>query len=640
MRIGQSGIFLISAAIAVGIVGMLITFFGVQQSRQMRIERAERIGESLKVIGNAVETFTVKHHGDIEKVLSGTAGSFSAGGETFTVKGTPGPGATTEIADLNATRLIKALALPGVGATPPRGVGEYRLHVYRICDAGSTSSCRIETLAYLTEPIKKLYSSEPDLSLAIVAAKKIGVYGGLSMPDNAGEFRFIEQVNGALPVANPLGRPGLIAMRGGSQTKDLNNVVTRDGSRAMTGDLNFLDPNTSQKHSIVGVHNIKAEGALDVGQLNIADKAVARELNAATLSTDSLTTKGPSRFGGSLDMGKENVTNAKTIEAQEVKSKRLRSTSGIVELNEVQAVNDECKGSGIAVNGDGRVLSCQPDDKSMTGRLWKLSGTANSKADVPDNVLMAIAKETITDMVLVGIGRGERWNISKVPVGGTAWIGGNRYRPALKGYSASNVVLCGFSSRSESHVGSRWSNKPAKLERDSAGKYTLAGASKHPLLCLWRYDTNAARQSKYYGAQGAVFKVDELFDVKGVVNYSSDHVEFERWLADLTLGLGGIDMNRVGTHVIGKRVWYPSNFERLALDTGYFIKKARMCNVETFFRVRGDNVEYGLGSFHAETRNDGMYVSYSNLPFSNYLRATCRFDSLQDVRDADFDEVL
>lgn len=637
MRSRQSGIFLVSAAVAVGVVGMLITFWGVQQSRQMRIERAERIGESLKAIGDAVETFTVKHHGEIEKLLSGATPRFSAGGETFTIKGTPGPGALTEIADLNAARVINALTLPGIGTTPPRGVGEYAMRVYRICDAGSTSSCRIETLTYLTEPIRKLYSSEPDLSLAVVAAKKMGVYGGLSTADNAREFRFVEQIDGALPVENPLGRPGLIAMRGGAQTKDLSNVVTRDGSRAMTGDLNFMDPSTSQKHSIVGVHNIKAEGALDVGQLNIADKAVAKEMDATRLSTSSLTTTGPSRFGGELNMGEESVTNAKTIEAQEVRSRRLRSTSGIVELNEVQSLNDECSGSGIAVDGAGKVLSCQPDEKSLTGRLWKLSGTANTKADVSLSVLGEIAKDTITDMVLVGVTRGERWNISKVPVGSTAWLGGNRYRPALQGYSASNVVLCGFSSRAENTVGKRWAGQPAKLERDGAGNYTLAGASQHPLLCLWRYDVNAARKAKYRGAQRAVFKVDNIHDVQGVTNYSSDDVEFERLLADLTLGLGGYDMNQVRAYAIGRREWYPSNFERIARDTGHFINKARMCNVETFFRT---DDEYGLRSFDVETRNDGVYVSYSDLPFNNYLRATCRFDTAQDVRAAGFDEVL
>ncbi|VVD84005.1 hypothetical protein PCO31111_01268 [Pandoraea communis] len=76
------------------------------------------------------------------------------------------------------------------------------MRVYRICEAGSTSLCRIETLTYLTEPIKKLYSSEPDIGLAAVAAKKMGVHGGLSTADKAREFRFISYSN--LPFRNYL----------------------------------------------------------------------------------------------------------------------------------------------------------------------------------------------------------------------------------------------------------------------------------------------------------------------------------------------------------------------------------------------------------------------------------------------------
>ncbi|VVE88985.1 hypothetical protein [Pandoraea bronchicola] len=622
MRSRQSGIFLVSAAVAVGVVGMLITFWGVQQGRQMRVERAERVGESLKVIGNAVETFTVKHHGEIDKLLSGATQSFSVNGATFTKRGNPNAGGMTEIVGLNAGSLIKALKLSGVAATPPRGVGEYAMRVYRVCDSGNASSCSIETLTYLTEPIKKLYSSEPDLNLAAVAAKQMGVYGGLSTVDNAGQFRFVEQVEGALPVANPLQRPGLIAMRGGSQTKDLNNAVSRDGSRAMTGDLNFKDPGTSQKYSIVGVRDIKAEGAMDVGQITIASKAVASEMDAATLTTKSLTTSGPSKFGGELNMGKKDVRNAKTIEAQEVKSKRLRSTSGIVELNEVQSANESCNGSGIAVDGAGKVLSCQPDVKSPTGRLWKLSGTPSSKEDVPSEVVGDIAKEIITDMVLVGVERGESWSIWKLPVYGVASLGGASYRPALQGYSASNTVICGFASQAEREVTRQWRQHEPKLTRDSSGTYTLAGASRYPLLCLTR------------DRQTPVFEVDRTFEITAT-RYRSHQVEFERLLADIMLG--GYTTNQVQAHAIGKMEWTVTDIERFGEGYGYVVKGARSCNVETFFKdSRG--MEYDRHAVTTEAHREGVHVRYS-LGDHEHMRATCRFDSAQDVRDAGFDEV-
>lgn len=622
MRSRQSGIFLISAAVAVGVVGMLVTFWGVQQSRQMRIERAERIGESLKVIGNAVETFTVKHHGEIDKLLSGAMPSFSVNGETFTRTGDPGPGKVTEIKGLTAGNVIRALKLPGVGTKPPRGVGEYAIRVYRVCDAGVASSCRIETLTYLTEPIKQTYSSAPDLNLAVVAAKKMGVYGGLSTADNAAQFRFIEQAEGAAPVANPLNLPGLIAMRGGAQTKDLNNVVSRDGSRAMTGDLNFKDPGTSQKYSIVGVRDIKAEGAIDVGQLNIANKAVAGEMDAGALTTRSLTTSGPSTFGGELNMGEKDVRNANTIEAKEVKSKRLRSTSGIVELTNVQSENEACNGSGIAVDGGGKVLSCQPDESSATGRLWKLSGTPKSKGDIPSDVVGDIAKDVITDMVLVGVDRGESWSIWKLPVSGVASLGGAHYRPALQGYSASNAIICGFSSRAEAEVTRRWRNHEPQLTRDGSGTYTLAGASRYPMLCLTR------------DRQLPVFEIDRTFKISAT-RYRSNHVEFERHLADLMLG--GYTTNKVKTYAVGTRVWNISDFTRFyGNGEGYLIKGARACNVETFFKTREVQPEYGNKNVETQTRSDGVYVPYTQWQYSHF-RARCRFDSVQDVRDAGFE---
>jgi len=634
MRRRQTGIFLVSAALAVGVVGVLVTFWGVEQSRQMRVERAERIGESLKIVGHAVETFTVKHHGEIEKLLSGATDKFSANGETFTRDKPAGPGVVTEIVGLNAGRLITALKLPGVGSKPPRGVGEYAMRVYRVCDAGSTTSCRIETLTYLTEPIKKTYSSEPDFNLIAIAAKKMGVYGGLSTTDRSGEFRFIGQTEGALTIENPLDRPGLIAMRGGSQTKDLNNAVTRDGSRAMTGNLNLEDSSSSKKHSIVGVRDIKAEGALEADEIKIANRAVAKEMNSTTMNTDAMTTKsfqtsGTSTFGGTLNIGDQDLKNANTIEAQEVKSKRLRSTSGIVELNDVQSENDECNGSGIAVDGAGKVLSCQLDAENMNRRLWKLSGTPKTKADLPDALIGEVKKDMLTDMVLVGVNRGEEWTIWRLSVNGTASLGGAHYRPARNGYSASNTMVCGFSSRPDKWLpGGRSSKRQGKLERDRSGDYTLSGSSNFPLLCLTR------------PGQWPTFEIDKTFKLSAD-RYSSKNVEFDGLLADLMSGLGGYETNQIEEHAIGTRMWAVPDWARwFDQDAGFLIKGARSCNAVNFFRTRDDKTtEYGKKSIKTEVRSDGVYIQHYQLDY-DVVRATCRFDTVRDINDAGFEEVI
>jgi hypothetical protein len=428
MRRRQSGIFLVSAAVAVGVVGVLVTFWGVQQSRQMRIERAERIGESLKAMGNAVETFTVKHHSDIDKLLAGTTDEFTVNGQRFTRIGTPGAGATTEMAGLTAQTLIRALALPGIGPTPPRGVGEYAISVKRICDAGASSSCRIDTLTYLTEPLKKTYSSEPDFNMAAVAARKIGVYGGMSRVEDAGRFRFIDQAEGALPVMNPLGIPGLLAMRGGSQTKDLNNTVSRDGSRGMTHDLPFNSTDASGKevnHSILGVGDIKGAGTLHMSGLDVGAASIRGTLNLGSKIDDkpvhnnivnagdiegtgrltmaglevrsatvgALTATEGATINGKLDLKNNDIDGAKHVKAENVESRSLKSTSGVVELGKSVVEGTRCEVWGIGRDDAGRILSCQED--GLNNWQWKLAmkTVPVTKDKVPQPVVEQILNE-------------------------------------------------------------------------------------------------------------------------------------------------------------------------------------------------------------------------------------------------------
>ncbi|VVE36618.1 hypothetical protein PCE31106_03917 [Pandoraea cepalis] len=406
MRRHQSGIFLVSAAIAVGVVGMLVTFWGVEQSRQMRMARAERIGESLNMVGNAVETFTVKHHSDIEKLLSGKERSFTVNGVTFKSADT-GPNGTSEIADLSADDVIRALQLGGVATTPPRGVGDYALRVYRVCDAGDARSCRIDTLTYLTEPIKKTYSSEPDLNLAVVAAKKMGVYGGLSSMNEADKFNFIGQTSEVLPVANPLGPiPGIIVMRGGSQTKDLNNTVMRDGSRDMTGSLKFASTDTkgaSVSRDIVGAENIEASGTLNVGSivagatavkgtLDLGSEANRRPVHNNIVNAGNIEGKGQLKMAsasvgalvaeadgatinGKLNLSNNDIEAAKSVSAgkvsaEKVESRELKSKSGVVELGDAVTEGEVCDVWGLGRDTHGRILSCQKND----GQSWRWGG--------------------------------------------------------------------------------------------------------------------------------------------------------------------------------------------------------------------------------------------------------------------------
>ncbi|ODP31199.1 hypothetical protein A9762_07165 [Pandoraea sp. ISTKB] len=433
-----------SAAIAVAVVGALITFWGVQQARQMRIERAERIGESLKAIGNAVETFTVKHHGEIDKLLSGKGGDvLQINGVEFKRKVLPDN--SVRLDNLNATTLIQALRLPGVSDKPPPGVGQYEIHVDRVCEV--KDACRIETLTFLTEPIRQTYSSDADINMSSIAARKIGTYGGLSTPDNPDQIRFIDQAEGVLPIVNPkAGVAGLLAMRGGSQTKDLNNTVSRDGSRAMSGDLNFADAeakdasNEPIRHNIAGVGNIKGNGHLEMGALAVGDASFKGRLNLNSesdivgakdirgdgeLSMSAVTAKSvdvgvlsanedAATMRGKLQMTGNDIDDAKKVSAEEVladavRSKKLKAMEGIVEFDKDNLASEGggCNVNGISLDTSGRVLSCQFRNNAW---VWQLASMPRSVTDVPTKLV-----EEITDVARQG---NQLW-LAEIPVDGS-----------------------------------------------------------------------------------------------------------------------------------------------------------------------------------------------------------------------------
>nr|WP_309393714.1 hypothetical protein [Pandoraea sp.] len=322
-------------------------------------------------------------------------------------------------------------------------MGEYAVRVYRVCDAGSTTSCRIDTLTYLTEPIKKTYSSDPDFNLAAVAAKQMGAYGGLSTVENAGEFRFIGQAEGALPVGNPLAVPGLIAMRGGSQTKDLNIAMVRDGSRGATGPLKMYSPDANGglvRQNIEGVADINSEGTISarnvvtgaasvkgrldltsgtdekpvfnniVGAGNIEGKG---ELKMASASVGALTaTTDGATLTGTLDLQNNDIESAKSLSADKVsaeklESRDLKSKSGVVELGDSVTAGEVCDVWGLGRDTAGRILSCQSDGNAWRWTLAMHTPTVPEvkKPDVPDPKVVeppVNRGQIITKFTLVG----------------------------------------------------------------------------------------------------------------------------------------------------------------------------------------------------------------------------------------------
>ncbi len=405
MRRNQSGIFLVSAAIAIAVVGMLITFWGVNQMRQMRIERAERVGQGLKIIGSAADTFVAKHYKQLEELLSTPGKKLPINGHTFTNVPASASFAYSHVGNLDAAALIKVLDISGVGSKPPHGLGNYEIRIYRKCDQKNPTSCQINSLTYLTEPAKRAYSTAPDYAFAAIVVKTVGAFGGTSTMEKPQEFRFVDENMQPIPqaVPNPLGKPGLVAMRGGFLTHSLDVNVRRDGSRNITGDLDFENGSTHQ--SIKGIKNIVGMGKLSMNELEIAGTARVKgtlhlsdetgrsrqdivgarniegdgmltmrglEVEAATVSGDAtvsgrLTAQRGATVGGALKMQSNNIERAGQVTAN-----RLQSESGVIRLDRSNEQNKSCQPGEIGRDHSGKMLSCQ---NSSDGWTWQLART-------------------------------------------------------------------------------------------------------------------------------------------------------------------------------------------------------------------------------------------------------------------------
>ncbi|AKM30466.1 hypothetical protein AB870_10670 [Pandoraea faecigallinarum] len=423
MRKKQTGAFLISAAIAVAILGVLISFWGVNYARQMRIERAERIGEALKIVGDKVQSFVVEHHHEIDALLRSQNGTFDVGGVTFH-HATDSNGAY--VGNLTAATLIEATHATGIGERPPGNVGDYVIRIYLGCDTQQTN-CNVETLTYIEKPIAKSYSSEPDMDAAAIAARKIGMLGGVSQADGGHAFRFLETNGRSGTVENFATTGGLVAMRGGYSSSAADVYLRRDGSRAMTGDLKMdkhaivgagkiagqslevasatvtgpvdmggatirgtlnltTDPKTMAQSNIVGAGNIEGDGTLKMRGIDVTTAQVKGPLSASSVKVDGKV---------SADNAETRTMKSGSISADTVTTtKALKSGSGVVVLEKEYSVGGACGGvggidgsvsNGIALDAGGRVLSCQ-------GGVWKLASAPKSITEVPDPIIQVIRK--------------------------------------------------------------------------------------------------------------------------------------------------------------------------------------------------------------------------------------------------------
>lgn len=437
MRKRQSGVFLISAAVAVAVVGLLISFWGINQSRHMRIEKAERVGEALKAVGGRVESFVVAHHHEIDALLRDSKRTFEVNGVTFVQKS---DALGRFVGNLDATTLIKVTGAVGMGTTPPGNVGEYAIRVYPACDAKGT--CNVETLTYISKPMLKRYSAEPDIDAAVIAARKIGALGGVSSDEGKKEFRFLDSGGSTGCVFNPVGAAGLVAIRGGYATSAQSVFVRRDGSK-MKGPLDFEERDKNDKtitrHNIVGVGEVKANtivadgkvkakqieitGSANIkGELDLSDQGTNHSIVGAkditgtgtlqvgqanvtgTANVGSLHASKGATLGGALKMQGKNIDEAGDVSAKNLLTESFSAESGVVQLKKGKMAGTTCDVWGLTRDDDGKLLSCQRSSPGSNYWVWKLASTPGSVKEVPKEIIKEIEKAILVD---------QQWRVSR-----------------------------------------------------------------------------------------------------------------------------------------------------------------------------------------------------------------------------------
>lgn len=350
MRSKQRGVFLIGATIAVAIVGMLIAFWGRHQMHQMRIEKGERVGEALKVLGNHVQDFMVEHHGEIRTLFGGQSTRVTLkipAGEITLTRHFNGRFQAMTIQDLTVDKLIRATGAKGIGISPPLAGAEYHIVVYSDNCENESNSCDINSVTYLTAPIKSTYSTEPDWVASGAALTKLGVLGGISRQDAPGTFRFLDG-NGAVinTVQNP-GQPavaGLIAIRGGYQTSAQDVFLRRDGTRAMKGDLRMGDKD------IVGAKNITATEQVSAPSVFAAKNLVA---GYSKNKHDDLikTMEGGVIAEGGIYSGKNVVAVGEVLADGDVYTKKNVRADADVNAKGSVSAGGTLSGNGATING-------------------------------------------------------------------------------------------------------------------------------------------------------------------------------------------------------------------------------------------------------------------------------------------------
>ncbi|MEO9452614.1 hypothetical protein, partial [Chromobacterium phragmitis] len=359
MRRKQAGEILIGMAIAVVMIGMVLSYFGVRQVNEWRVSRGEIVGGALAELGKGVNSYVVQYHPQIVSALFGGPSQVKDAGGRVIVQNAAAP---------TAAEIASIAGLSGFGATPPIPGGNYVIRLSRGGSCVDQATCNVNALTYIDRPLLMPFpgaSDRVDYMATGAAVQAIGINGGASFlsPSNANSnanLTFHSPGGAVEAIPNPVaGAPGgIVAMRGGYIRADFDEFLRRDGTKPMTGNLNM------DAHDILNAKDILGSGTITMGGDVKAGASVFANMNVS--AGRDVAAGGKVTAGQNVEAGQDVVAAHDVRASNDVKAAQNVVAGNMVQgntlyPNKVVAENEPgCSPEGaIARSSAGLILSCQ-----------------------------------------------------------------------------------------------------------------------------------------------------------------------------------------------------------------------------------------------------------------------------------------
>jgi len=249
-RKGEGGWLLVELALVLLVLALLSARDVVKKVDGLADQRAVAAATGLDVVRKAGNDYIASYYSQINAQASGQP--MTVGTVTVANAVKPTIGELVSLGKLPAGTTARSL-VPG---------GDYRMFIFTnpsTCTLPSTpgSTCNLDGLVCVNAPL--LFKNKVDHVRLGLASKEIGADGGASQSALPGT---ISGLGGTWTAPNPLGSvAGLLCARIGYSSSGFAQFLRKDGSVAMTGNLNVGG------NSLTNVQNLNATGTLQGGQL-------------------------------------------------------------------------------------------------------------------------------------------------------------------------------------------------------------------------------------------------------------------------------------------------------------------------------------------------------------------------------------